>query len=166
MTLERRPTAVVAARPETTGHRGAPIIDIAHVDKIFVTVRNERIHALSDISLTVADREFVTIVGPSGCGKSTLLKILAGLLELTKGNVTLDGTPVKSPRRDIGMMFQSPVLLPWRTIIENIMLPVEVQGLPKDQKLFQGLLDERSRGQFAERPEDQYGSTSYRHQWI
>jgi NitT/TauT family transport system ATP-binding protein len=110
-----------------------PMIEISNVDKIFKTVRNERIHALSDINLKVADREFVTIVGPSGCGKSTLLKILAGLLDLTKGNVLLDGSPVKSPRRDIGIMFQSPVLLPWRTVEENIMLPVEVQGLPKVQ---------------------------------
>ncbi len=107
------------------------MIDIAHVDKTFITVRNERIHALSDINLKVADREFVTIVGPSGCGKSTLLKILAGLLDMTKGAVVLDGTPVKSPRRDIGIMFQSPVLLPWRTVMQNIMLPVEVQGMPK-----------------------------------
>ena len=107
------------------------MIEISHVDKIFKTVRNERIHALSDINLNVADKEFVTIVGPSGCGKSTLLKILAGLLDLTKGRVMLDGTLVKAPRRDIGMMFQSPVLLPWRTIEENIMLPVEVQGLDK-----------------------------------
>jgi len=62
-----------------------------------------------------------------------LLKILAGLLDSTSGNVILDGTPVKAPRRDIGIMFQSPVLLPWRTVLENIMLPVEVQGKSKSQ---------------------------------
>jgi NitT/TauT family transport system ATP-binding protein len=107
-----------------------PIIQISHLDKTFVTVRNERIHALNDISLSVAEREFVTIVGPSGCGKSTLLKILAGLIPSTKGSVLLAGTRVDRPRRDIGIVFQNPVLLPWRTVIDNVMLPAEVQGLP------------------------------------
>jgi NitT/TauT family transport system ATP-binding protein len=105
------------------------IIDVAHLEKIFVTVRNERIHALSDISLTVAEREFVTIVGPSGCGKSTLLKVLSGLLPATRGSVRLAGTPVDRPRRDIGIVFQNPVLLPWRTVLDNVLLPAEVQGL-------------------------------------
>ncbi len=127
--------ATSPTQPAAPAPAGKPMIDISHVDKIFVTVRNERIHALSDINLTVADKEFVTIVGPSGCGKSTLLKILAGLLDLTRGAVTLDGTPVKSPRRDIGIMFQNPVLLPWRTVLENIMLPVEVQGRPKAEAM-------------------------------
>ena len=123
-----RPSAVAAPT-------GAPMIDISHVEKVFITVRNERIHALSDISLTVADREFVTIVGPSGCGKSTLLKILGGLLGATSGAITLAGTPVQKPREDIGIMFQSPILLPWRTILENVLLPSEIQRQPKAKAL-------------------------------
>ncbi len=107
-----------------------PIIRIDHVDKIFTTVAQEKIQALSDISLSIADGEFVTIVGPSGCGKSTLLKILAGLQRATSGVVELDGTPVSAPRRDIGIVFQNPVLFPWRTILENVLLPAEVQGRP------------------------------------
>jgi NitT/TauT family transport system ATP-binding protein len=110
----------------------AAIIEIAHLEKVFVTVRNERIHALNDISLSVAEREFVTVVGPSGCGKSTLLKILSGLLSATRGSIRLAGTPVDRPRKDIGIVFQNPVLLPWRTVLDNVMLPVEVQGLPVD----------------------------------
>jgi NitT/TauT family transport system ATP-binding protein len=106
------------------------IIEITHLDKIFVTVRNEHIHALDDISLSVAEREFVTSVGPSGCGKSTLLKVLSGLMPATRGTIRLAGTPVDRPRKDIGIVFQNPVLLPWRTILDNVMLPVEVQGLP------------------------------------
>src|SRR5262245_29788511 len=107
-----------------------PIIDVAHLEKIFVTVRNEHVHALHDISLAVREREFVTVVGPSGCGKTTLLKILAGLVPATAGTVSVDGRPVAAPRRDIGIVFQNPVLLPWRTVMENVLLPAEVQGIP------------------------------------
>ncbi|MBX6426476.1 MAG: ABC transporter ATP-binding protein [Variibacter sp.] len=106
------------------------MIEVSHLEKTFVTVRNERIHALSDISLSIAEREFVTIVGPSGCGKSTLLKIIAGLVPATRGSVLLAGTPVDRPRKDIGIVFQNPVLLPWRTVLDNVLLPAEVQGLP------------------------------------
>ena len=112
------------------GAAGRPIIEVSHLDKIFLTVRNERIQALQDISLSVAEREFVTIVGPSGCGKSTLLKVLAGLLPATNGRVLLAGTPVDRPRKDIGIVFQNPVLLPWRNVLDNVLLPAEVQRLP------------------------------------
>ncbi|MEP9377166.1 ABC transporter ATP-binding protein [Aquabacter sp. CN5-332] len=105
-------------------------IQISHLDKIFLTVRNERVHALSDISLSVAEKEFVTIVGPSGCGKSTLLKIMAGLIPASSGTLRVVGQPVLKPRRDIGIVFQNPILLPWRTVLENVLLPAEVQGLP------------------------------------
>jgi len=124
------PQTTAAQQPRTSG--ADPIIDIAHLDKTFLTVRNERVIALSDISLTVAEREFITIVGPSGCGKSTLLKVLAGLIPATRGSIRLAGTPVDRPRRDIGIVFQNPVLLPWRTVLDNVMLPAEVQGLPKE----------------------------------
>ncbi|QRG06345.1 ABC transporter ATP-binding protein [Xanthobacter dioxanivorans] len=107
-----------------------PAIRISHLDKVFLTVRNERVHALCDISLSVKEKEFITIVGPSGCGKSTLLKIMAGLVAPSSGQLRVVGQPVLKPRRDIGMVFQSPVLLPWRTVLENVLLPAEVQGLP------------------------------------
>lgn len=106
-----------------------PMIRIDHVDKVFTTVANERITALSDISMDVAEGEFITIVGPSGCGKSTLLKIMAGLQPATAGAVEIDGSPVTSPRRDIGVMFQNPILFPWRSVIQNVLLPAEVQGM-------------------------------------
>ena len=109
------------------------MIEVAHLEKVFVTVRQERIHALSDISLTVGERRFVTIVGPSGCGKSTLLKILAGLVPASAGSVRVAGSAVAAPRRDIGIVFQNPILLPWRTVIENVLLPAEVQHLPRDK---------------------------------
>ncbi len=87
--------------------------------------------ALDRISFGIPDGAFVAIVGPSGCGKSTLLKILAGLLAPSSGSATLRGTPIKGPRRDIGVVFQSPVLFPWRDVLSNVMLPSDVQRLDK-----------------------------------
>jgi NitT/TauT family transport system ATP-binding protein len=110
---------------------GAPVIEVTHLDKTFLSVRQERVQALTDISLSVGEREFVTIVGPSGCGKSTLLKILAGLVSASAGSVRVAGSPVAAPRQDIGIVFQNPILLPWRTVIDNVLLPAEVQRLPR-----------------------------------
>jgi NitT/TauT family transport system ATP-binding protein len=94
--------------------------------------RDGCVHALQQISFSVKEGEFVAIVGPSGCGKSTLLKILAGLMLPSKGEACLRGAPINGPRRDIGVVFQSPVLLPWRSVLENVLLPVDVQGLAGD----------------------------------
>jgi NitT/TauT family transport system ATP-binding protein len=90
---------------------------------------DEPILALKDIDFTVGDGEFLSIVGPSGCGKSTLLKILAGLLSASSGEALLRGTPIEGPRRDIGVVFQSPVLFPWRSVAGNVLLPADVQHL-------------------------------------
>ncbi|MFL9826688.1 ABC transporter ATP-binding protein [Rhodoplanes sp. SY1] len=126
----RLPDPVATPRPARAAVPCRSAIRISHLDKTFVTVRDERVRALSDITLDVADRAFVTVVGPSGCGKSTLLKIIAGLLAPTSGRLEVVGEPVLKPRRDIGVVFQNPVLLPWRTILDNVLLPAEVQGLP------------------------------------
>jgi NitT/TauT family transport system ATP-binding protein len=91
--------------------------------------RADGILALDDIDFSVPDREFLSIVGPSGCGKSTLLKILAGLLHATEGEAWLNDTPIDGPRRDIGVVFQSPVLFPWRSVLGNVLLPADVQRL-------------------------------------
>jgi NitT/TauT family transport system ATP-binding protein len=114
------------ASPETDMARD--VIAVKDVGKEYQTPRGP-VRALDAIDLTVAEGEFVAIVGPSGCGKSTLLKILAGLLATTRGEVRLRGVPVTGPRRDIGVVFQSPVLFPWRTVLDNVLLPVDVQGL-------------------------------------
>jgi NitT/TauT family transport system ATP-binding protein len=84
--------------------------------------------ALDGIDLDVQKNEFVTIVGPSGCGKSTILKIVAGLALPSAGEVELGGEPVYSPSSDVGLVFQQPVLLPWRTVLQNVTLPLEVLG--------------------------------------
>jgi NitT/TauT family transport system ATP-binding protein len=88
--------------------------------------------ALHDVSLRVEPQEFVSLVGPSGCGKSTLLKILAGLLEPTSGTVTIDSDPVQGPRRSVGIMFQTPELFEWRTVLQNVLLPIEIFKHSKD----------------------------------
>ncbi|WP_399682714.1 ABC transporter ATP-binding protein [Xenophilus sp.] len=93
----------------------------------------EGVLALKDVDCRIEQGSFVTIVGPSGCGKSTLLRILAGLLDYDIGRVLLDGQPIRGTRRDVGVVFQSSILLPWRTILENVMLPAEVLGLPVKQ---------------------------------
>ncbi len=92
--------------------------------------RGGEIHALQDVELTVKPGEFVSILGPSGCGKSTLLKVAAGLLKPTRGTVSLDGLAVSGPRTDVGVAFQKPLLLPWKTVRGNILLPVRAAQLP------------------------------------
>jgi NitT/TauT family transport system ATP-binding protein len=89
--------------------------------------------ALSDIDFSINEGELVVVVGPSGCGKSTLLRILAGLLPQSQGEVFLHGTPITGPRRDIGVVFQAPVLFPWRSVLGNALLPVDVQRLGRDR---------------------------------
>src|SRR5919198_3255924 len=106
-------------------------IAVRGLQKEYQTSRGS-VLALDDIDFTVAEGEFVALVGPSGCGKSTLLKILAGLLPATRGEVTLRGTAIEGPRRDIGVVFQSPVLFPWRTVLGNVLLPVDVQRLGRE----------------------------------
>jgi NitT/TauT family transport system ATP-binding protein len=88
--------------------------------------REGRVTALEEIDLHVRDGEFVTLIGRSGCGKSTLLRLIAGLLSPTSGTVTVAGEPVTGPRRDVSFMFQRPALLPWRNVLSNVMLPVEI----------------------------------------
>ncbi|WP_439578289.1 ABC transporter ATP-binding protein [Elioraea sp.] len=89
------------------------------------------VEALASVDLDVADREFVALVGPSGCGKSTLLKLVTGLRRPTRGGISLYGKPVTGPRSDVGIVFQSPVLLPWRTVLDNVLLPADVLRLPR-----------------------------------
>ncbi|HEU4423056.1 MAG TPA: ABC transporter ATP-binding protein [Pilimelia sp.] len=88
--------------------------------------RSGDVEALRCIDLDIRDREFVAVVGRSGCGKSTLLRIMAGLLPPTEGHVLIGGDRVTKPRRDISMMFQRPALLPWRSVLDNVLLPAEI----------------------------------------
>ena len=106
-------------------------IRVDRLTKIYRPVKGAPVHAIAEASFSVRRGEFVAVVGPSGCGKTTLLNVLAGLVPRTSGSIFLAGTPIDGPRRDIGVVFQLPVLLPWRTILQNVMIPAEVQGLDR-----------------------------------
>jgi NitT/TauT family transport system ATP-binding protein len=108
---------------------GDPLIVCNGVSKIYETKDGARISALESVDLTIAPGEFVTVVGPSGCGKSTLLKIMGGLTPRRSGELRLAGRPIEGPRRDVGIVFQSATLLPWRTVLENVLLPIDVLDL-------------------------------------
>jgi NitT/TauT family transport system ATP-binding protein len=111
---------------------GTGIVTLENLSKRFKTRRREPVEAIKDLSFGVAEGEFLSILGPSGAGKTTLLKIVAGLVPPSKGAVWVQGTPVDGPIQDFGMVFQNPVLLPWRTALQNVMLPIEL--LHSDRK--------------------------------
>jgi NitT/TauT family transport system ATP-binding protein len=90
--------------------------------------RRSTIYALRNVNASVGTGEFVTVLGPSGCGKSTLLKIAAGLLTPSSGHVTVAGKEVRGPSVDIGVAFQKPTLLPWKTVLSNVLLPAHASG--------------------------------------
>jgi NitT/TauT family transport system ATP-binding protein len=103
------------------------LIKLTGVSRSFRS-REGAVEALRDITLEVADGEFVAVVGRSGCGKSTLLRLIAGLLPPSAGRVEVGSEPVVKPRRDVAMMFQRPALLPWRSVLDNVLLPVQIFG--------------------------------------
>lgn len=82
--------------------------------------------AIEGVTMSIERGEFVAIAGPSGCGKTTILKLVAGLLSPTMGSIVVDGTTVRGPLKIVGMAFQNPTLLPWRTTLENVLLPLEI----------------------------------------
>ncbi len=106
-------------------------IHCSGLSKTYETRDGGYVVALESLDISIEPGEFVTVVGPSGCGKSTLLKLLAGLIVRSSGTLLLAGEPVNGPRRDIGMVFQAATLLDWRTVLQNVMLPVDVLGLDR-----------------------------------
>jgi NitT/TauT family transport system ATP-binding protein len=115
------------AEPPATAR---PVIEIEGVSKIYRT-RDGEVPSLRPLDFEIRDGEFLVIVGPSGCGKSTLLKLIAGLLPPTTGRIRVEGRPITKPHGGVGIVFQSALLLPWRSVLANVMMPVEVKGLPR-----------------------------------
>ena len=110
------------------------MIRLSGVSRSFVT-KSGTVEALRGIDLNVGDGEFVAILGRSGCGKSTMLRIIAGLLPASAGAVHIGDEAVRRPRRDVSMMFQRPALLPWSTVLDNVLLPVKIFGWrPSDHR--------------------------------
>jgi NitT/TauT family transport system ATP-binding protein len=101
------------------------------IEKLSVTYASARgkLTAIQDLSLSVTNGQFVAVLGPSGCGKSTLLNIASGLLSPSGGLVSIQGKPVTGPRPDVGIVFQQPTLLPWKSVIENVLVPVQAMGM-------------------------------------
>ena len=112
----------------------APLIVVEDVRRVFRSGA-KTVRALDGVSFEVRESSFVSIVGPSGCGKSTLLKIISGLLPANSGKVMVNGNPVEEPLANVGMVFQSPVLLKWKSVVGNIMLPVEFAKLDRTDYL-------------------------------
>jgi NitT/TauT family transport system ATP-binding protein len=119
------------------------VIELERVGKIFHPRHGAAVRALEDVSLSVGENEFVSLVGPSGCGKSTLLKLVAGLVAPTTGTVRVRGGEVREPYPDVGFVFQSALLLPWRTVLDNVLFSIEMLGLaPREHRArAQGLIE-------------------------
>jgi NitT/TauT family transport system ATP-binding protein len=103
-------------------------IRVVNASKVYQTQDGGEVEAFTNFNLEIEEDEFLVLVGPSGCGKSTLLKMIVGLLPPTRGAVYFQGTEVLSPRTDFGMVFQEATLLPWRSVRDNVMLPIEILG--------------------------------------
>lgn len=105
------------------------LIEALGVTKTYKT-RGGDVESLKPLDFQIRTGEFISVVGPSGCGKSTLLKMVAGLLPITSGTLTLSGRPIAGPQKDVGIVFQSAVLLAWRSVIDNILLQAEMRRMP------------------------------------
>ena len=105
------------------------MIRLDSVAKTYRTRRGDLVEALAETTLAVGENEFVTLVGPSGCGKSTLLKLVAGLVAPTHGSIHVREQAVREPFPDVGFVFQQPVLLPWRNVLDNVLFSAEMLGL-------------------------------------
>ena len=113
----------------------ADLVEIKGVTHAYCTKAGP-LPVLNDLTISIPTGEFCAVVGPSGCGKSTLTRLIAGLMKPDTGEVWLHGERVKSPRKTVGMAFQNPVMLEWRTILENVMLPLEIvaPAMPRAQR--------------------------------
>ena len=125
-----------AGRHATEGHPVAhPLVEARDLSLVFGT-KDGAVTALSDINLSIARHDFVSLIGPSGCGKTTLLRVIADLEHPTKGDIHVDGGSPAQARLDraYGYVFQSPALFPWRTVRRNVELPLEIIGMPKHER--------------------------------
>ena len=102
------------------------MISLNRVTRIFNSRDGDQVTALQDVSLEIGRNEFITLVGPSGCGKSTLLRIVAGLILPTAGRASIGGAAITEPRSETGIVFQAPTLLPWASVLDNVLFPLRM----------------------------------------
>lgn len=121
-----------------SGPSEAPAIEVRGVAKRYHGRRGD-VEAVSPTSLSIGQGSFVSLVGPSGCGKSTLLKLMLGLEPPTEGEVLVDGAPVDRPSPRVGMMLQTPALVPWRTVKGNVLLPLDYRGRRSPEQIARAL---------------------------
>ena len=126
------PLITAPGSPPVAGARSenAPLVSLADVTKSFVTRAGTDVLALREVSLSIPRDQFVTVVGPSGCGKTTLMKLIGGITPPSQGEIRLDGQILDQPSKKIGMVFQQPILLPWRSVLDNVLFPIEMLGWP------------------------------------
>jgi NitT/TauT family transport system ATP-binding protein len=140
------------------------VIEIEGVGKTFRGGAGA-VEALRDVTLRVAEGEFVSLIGPSGCGKSTLLRLVNGLLPASAGQIRVDGSALRGPHPDMAMVFQAPVLLPWATVLDNVLFPLSLKGrlAPADRDRARALLDKVGLAGFeARRPAELSGGMQQR----
>jgi NitT/TauT family transport system ATP-binding protein len=132
--MNQEMTATAPTRkPASVGGQSRVRVEFKGVAKVF-RQREQEILAVRNMSFALRDQEFVSILGPSGCGKSTTLKLISGLDFPNAGSVELDGEPVRGPSRKVGFMLQKDLLLPWRTILENVTIGLEIRRVPSAER--------------------------------
>src|ERR1041385_1216879 len=124
--------ALVTTTPMTNSM--LPKLQLRDITMTFYTRRGGEVLAVNNLSLDIADREFISIVGPSGCGKSTLLRVVAGLVQPASGEVLLDGKQITGPGADRGMVFQSYTLFPWLTVRGNVEYGLKIKHLSANER--------------------------------
>jgi NitT/TauT family transport system ATP-binding protein len=129
------------------------VIALRDVSKTYRTRQGDLVHALDAVTLEVRDQEFVSLVGPSGCGKSTLLRVVGGLTPASAGSVRVRGAEVREPFPDVGIVFQSAVLLPWRSVLDNVLFSIEMLGRGRQahRRQAQALIELAGLGGFEQR---------------
>jgi NitT/TauT family transport system ATP-binding protein/sulfonate transport system ATP-binding protein len=127
------PVAAPIIRPDADADRPAIKISATDISMEFIQKGTQRVPVLANVSLDVRDREMLVILGPGQSGKTTLLRIIAGLEKPTTGTITLDGEPIRGPGPDRGLVFQSYMLFPWKTVAGNVRVGLKLAGVPKSE---------------------------------
>lgn len=128
-------TAVAHNQPGSASAKAEPFVHIAGVNKVFLSHTRADLKAVDNVSLDIEPGEFISIVGPSGCGKSTLMMMVSGLTPVTSGEISIQGQKVRGAYTDLGIVFQRDALLEWRTVLDNVLLQVDIRRLDRNALL-------------------------------